>query len=256
MEHLARARASVTTERLVDRVVAVHEHFGLDDRHDAGLLAQRGVAGERVRVHVDAVVGRATAALDAVSIEYVARHLANLAPRSRYSARRSRSPSRPSVTVSPSETGERLGAGVDLDAGDDALLLEQLDERRAVGRLLADRLVEQDHAADVVGRALGAEQHLAVVAPVVLGGLHRDRVEALLDGAAALVGGEDALARRDQRPGDLVELCETSHVVAPSWSPLTSATPTRLFPLAIPTRRLFPLAYSHSMVPGGLLVMS
>ena len=39
-----------------DGVTAVHEHLGLHDRHDARLLAQRGVARERVRVHVDAVV--------------------------------------------------------------------------------------------------------------------------------------------------------------------------------------------------------
>jgi hypothetical protein len=29
-------------------VRAVHEHFRFDDRHEAGLLAQRRVAGERV----------------------------------------------------------------------------------------------------------------------------------------------------------------------------------------------------------------
>ena len=48
---------------------------------------------------------------------------------------------------------ERRRALVDLDAGDDALRLEDLRERAAVGGVLADRLVEQDHAADVVGRA-------------------------------------------------------------------------------------------------------
>ena len=39
----------------VDVVVAVHQHFGLDDRHDVFVLAQRGVARERVRVGLDAV---------------------------------------------------------------------------------------------------------------------------------------------------------------------------------------------------------
>ncbi len=38
-------------------------------------------------------------------IEYVARHLAKRAPSPLYSASRSRNPSRPSVTVSPSENG-------------------------------------------------------------------------------------------------------------------------------------------------------
>src|SRR4051812_33765919 len=48
--------------------------------------------------------------------------------------------------------GERQGlrALVDLDAGDDALRLEQLGEGRSVGARLADRLVEQDDAADVL----------------------------------------------------------------------------------------------------------
>ena len=50
--------------------------------------------------------------------------------------------------------GERLRAHVDLDAGDDALALEQLHQRRAVGRVLAEGLVEQDHAADVVADVL------------------------------------------------------------------------------------------------------
>ena len=45
-------------EGTLDRVVAVHEHLGLDDRHDARLLAQRGVARQRVGVHVDAVRAR------------------------------------------------------------------------------------------------------------------------------------------------------------------------------------------------------
>ena len=44
---------------------------------------------------------------------------------------------------------KRRRALVDLDAGDDARLLEDLHERAPVGRLLADRLVEEDHAADV-----------------------------------------------------------------------------------------------------------
>ena len=50
----------------------------------------------------------------------------------------------------------------------------------------------------MVGRALGREEHVAVRAAALLGGLDPDRVEALLDGAGALVGGEDALARRDE----------------------------------------------------------
>ena len=42
----------------LDGVVAVHEHLGLDDRDEARLLAERGVASESVGVGVDAVRGR------------------------------------------------------------------------------------------------------------------------------------------------------------------------------------------------------
>ena len=42
----------------LDRVRPVLQHLGLDDRDDSGLLAERGVAGERVRVRPDAVLAR------------------------------------------------------------------------------------------------------------------------------------------------------------------------------------------------------
>ena len=42
----------------LDAVVRVHEHLGLDDRDDPGLLRERGVACERVGVHMEAGVGR------------------------------------------------------------------------------------------------------------------------------------------------------------------------------------------------------
>ena len=96
------------------------------------------------------------------------------------------------------EHRQRLRARVHLDARDDAHRGEQLGERRAVGRRLPDRLVEQDHAADVLGQPRRREEHLTVRAPVVLRGVEPDRVEPLLDRAGALVGREDALARCDQ----------------------------------------------------------
>ena len=125
-----------------------------------------------------------------------ARHLANLAPSSRYSASRSRRPSRPSVIDLAGAERQRLGALVDLDAGQRAGLLDDLDQRRAVLGLLADGLVVQDDAGDVLRHRLaGAEHHLAIVAAIVLGVLDADRVEALLDRA------RDSSAARMPRPG-------------------------------------------------------
>ena len=42
----------------LQRVVAVHQHLGLHDRHDAGLLAQRRVARQRFCIGIDRVGGR------------------------------------------------------------------------------------------------------------------------------------------------------------------------------------------------------
>ena len=49
--------------------------------------------------------------------------------------------------------GQHLEAGVDLDAGHDALLLQDVDERRAVGARLEERLVEHDRARDELAEA-------------------------------------------------------------------------------------------------------
>ena len=78
-------RSSANTSRSValgdlvaalDRVVAVHQDLGLDDRDDAGLLAQRGVARERVRVGV-----RCSSRVGMPSpIVITARHFAKRAP--------------------------------------------------------------------------------------------------------------------------------------------------------------------------------
>ena len=126
---------------------------------------------------------------------------------------------------------QRLGALVDLDAGERAGLLDQLDQRRAVLGLLPDGLVVEDDAGNVLRHRLGrAEQHLAIVAAVVGGRFDADGVEALLDGAGGFVGGENAPARRDHGLGDLVELSEVHRSLlrrvpnSPSILPALAAT--------------------------------
>ena len=162
---------------------------------------ERGVARERVGVRPEAVLARdALADRDhgaplgeacaerAVLLEALAQAVEALGDRL---ARRER---------------ERLGAAVDLDPRDDPLPREQLRERRPVGGRLADRLVEEDHAADVLRGAVGREEQLAVGAAGLLRRLDADGVEALRDRAGALVGGEDPLAGGDERPCGCLEL--------------------------------------------------
>ena len=87
---------------LGERVGAVHHELGLDDRDEAGLLADRRIARQGVGVRPHRIVaGKAGADRERRA------PFAKRAPRPRYSSSRARRPSRPSVTVSPG-AGERL----------------------------------------------------------------------------------------------------------------------------------------------------
>src|SRR6266568_4419426 len=180
---------------------SVLQHLRLDDRDDSGLLAERGVAGEGMRVRPDAVLARQRVrdrvrraplrepgAELAVLLEPLAQAVEALGHRLALGVR------------------ERLRALVHLDAGDHALRREQLRERRPVVGALADRLVEEDDAADVLLGGRRGEEQVAVRAAVLLGRLDADRVEALLDRPAALVCGEDSLPLGDERGRGLVQL--------------------------------------------------
>src|SRR5207245_9279447 len=132
-------------EASLERVVAVHQHLRLHDRDEARLLYKRRITGKRVRIRPDAVLtrdlfadrdhrapfGEPRAEL-AVLGESLAQAVEPLGDRLAFGKR------------------ERLGAGVDLDAGNDPLRLQQLWKWDAVGSLLSDRLVVEDHAADLV----------------------------------------------------------------------------------------------------------
>jgi hypothetical protein len=89
--------------------------------------------------------------------------------------------------------------------------LERLRERNAGERPRADRLVVEDHAADELLDPRSGEEELAVRAAGVLGRLDVDRVEALLDRAAALVRREDPFALGDERSRNLFQAQSLRH---------------------------------------------
>ena len=134
------------------------------------LLAQRGIAGERVRIGADAGVARHAVLAD----------VDHRAPFGEFGAE-------PAIFGEPLAQAveafgdhfaravrQRLDALVDLDAGQRAGLLDQLDQRRAVLGVLADGLVVEDDAGNIFRhRLVGAEQHFAIVAPVVGGAIPR-----------------------------------------------------------------------------------
>src|SRR5207247_1742541 len=104
-------------------------------------------------------------------------------------ARRLRRHRCPGPGGGPRATARCLGALVHLDPRDRAGLFDKPDQRGAVGGVLVQRLLVEDHAGDVAFHRLGAaEQEFAIVAAVLFAAFHPDAVETLLDGARTLVG--------------------------------------------------------------------
>ncbi|GIX65846.1 amino acid adenylation domain-containing protein [Babesia caballi] len=175
----------------LDGVVAVGQNLGLDDGHQAVLLADGGVAGQGMRSlqHGQVgwlVLGHVDRKHRTPLGEARARIVVLLAPFGQ------------AVQASGADLLVGVGDGhealVDLDAGKDALGVQQLNHALAARRLLEERLLEQNAARDVLPQPLGGEQHGAVLGAVLLSVLDAHVVEALFDGARALVSGEDALA--------------------------------------------------------------
>jgi hypothetical protein len=202
-------------------VAAVHQHLGLDDGHDAFFLADRRVAGQRIRVRLDREPARQRVGdvVDRAPLRE-ARALVLVG------AEALREPIEPLGDLVARRPCERDLAGVDLDAGHDALAHRQLRQRRAIVGALAERLLVQDDAADERAEPGRRQQQAAVRAPVRLGRLHADRLEPLGDRRAAFVGGEDALAGLDQRIDCRVQALAGVHA-AFSFDVIGSADPTR-----------------------------
>src|SRR5262249_35488123 len=157
-------------------MVSVHQHLGLDDRHDVLGLAERSVAGERLRVGVDASIAR-----DAwTDVDHRA-PFGELGPEPAIFGQPLTEAVEPFGYHLAWAEGQRLHPLVHLDARQRAGCLDDLDERRSILCLLPDGLVEQDHPGDV-GHAFGPEQELAIVPAILLGALDPNYVEALLDG--------------------------------------------------------------------------
>ena len=189
---LERARRDVVAP--LDRVVGVHQHLGLDDRDDPGLLTQCGVARQRVRIRAD-TRDRG----DPVADGDDRAPLCEARPERAVLLEPPAQPVEPFGHLLAGEAGLVVRAGVHLDSGDRALRREHVPERRAVVRRLPDRLVVEDDAADEVLHVRRGEEQLPVVPPVLLGRLDTDGVEALRDRPGRLVGGEDALVVGDDR---------------------------------------------------------
>ena len=192
IEHGAQYRMGHLAAPL-NRVAAVHQHLGLDDRHEAGLLAQGGVAGQRMRVGRDAAW-----AGQAVTDAY---HGPPLGETRTHQCVLLQPGPQPVQTLGDLLAGmqrEGLGADIHLDPWDHARFDEPVDEPRAVPVALPDGLVIQDGAADMHAQARRRHEQLAIGAPGRLGLRDPGCGEALVAGARALIHREQAAAGADE----------------------------------------------------------
>mmetsp|Transcript_27017 Transcript_27017/g.61992 ORF Transcript_27017/g.61992 Transcript_27017/m.61992 type:complete len:441 (-) Transcript_27017:20-1342(-) len=182
-----------------DVVGAVDEDLRLDDRDEAALLADARVAREVLRGDLDGEVSRA-ARLD-VDLERraplgEARALLVVLLGALLESVEARAPG-----LALAAARQRLQAGVHLDSGDDAVLVEHVHERLAIRVALEESLLEQNGARDVLADARGGEEEVTPLHAVFLDVLHPVGLEALPHGARGLVAREQALPRGDHRVG-------------------------------------------------------
>ena len=149
---------------MLQGMLAVHQHFRLDDGDQSSLLAQRGIASQRLRVGLDA-----TAAGNAIANR---NHRAPLGKTGAHLRILGQPFSQAIQTFGYFLSGmtcQILRTGVDFDAGNDPGIGEDLNKRSAVVLLLADRLVVEDRATDALAQAGRGHDQLPVGAPSLHG---------------------------------------------------------------------------------------
>ena len=197
----------------LDGVIAVGDDLRLDNRAELVALADGGVLREVLNAHLDGEVRRdVLLGVDLKDVtplgEARALGVGLLAPLLQVV-----NPLAPRLGVAERAGGRAhearlVVALVELDARDHAVAGDEIGHLVALGVLLEERLLVQDHARDVLRQARRRVEHRAVSGTVLgrVGNLLGLHVAGAEPGARGLVGGEEALSGRRERVRGRLEL--------------------------------------------------
>ena len=141
-------------------VVTVHQHFGLDDGHQAGFLAERGIESQDQGVGLEASL-----AGDAVADGDHGSPLGKAGTQFHVLGEALAQPVQTLRDLFVRMCRHRLGSGIDLDPRDNADFFERLGERNSGSGLLADGFVHQDGAVQTIAEARSGDDHVAIGTP-------------------------------------------------------------------------------------------
>ncbi len=180
-----------------ERMVSVGKHLGFHDRDDSRLLAQCGIARERVRVRLDRAARRR-----------IGGDPKDGAP---LCERRAHRPVLDKALPQPVEAfGDRLlrserqraGTGIHLDPDRDAARTQRVDEPDAALRALPYRLVVEDHSADELPDPGGRNQQFPVRAALLFGRLDAELRETRVARAVRFIDREYPTTGANEVAGD------------------------------------------------------
>ena len=175
-------------------MVAVHEHFRLDDGDQSRFLAQRGIASQRLRVGLDA-----TPAGNAVAYGNHRAPLGKTGPHLRVFRQALAQSVQTFGYFLSGMAGQVLGAGVNFDAGNDSRIRDDFDKGSAIFLLLADRLVVEDHAANALTQTGRGHNQLPIGAPGLDGLGNPQLGKSFVAGGIAFIHRQQALVAGNQR---------------------------------------------------------
>ena len=175
-------------------MIAIHQHFRFDDGNQSGFLAQRRVAGQRVRVGLEATTGGKSLA----DGEHRAPFGETCAHLGIFRETFAQSVQTFGDFLS-GMTGQILCAGIHFDARNDPGIGENTGKKNTVSILLADGLVIENCATDIPAKPGRGHNQLPIDAP----GFHRLRNtefgKSLVAGGIAFVHRQQPFVVGDQR---------------------------------------------------------